>query len=180
MPRLFPIDRATAPAATQQLLADVDDKLGTTPNLIATLAQSPAAARSYLCMSDELAAGLLAEPLRQQIALTVSQANRCEYCVAGHAAIGISVGLTNDEIRDARLGASPDRKTEAVLRFARRIVEQRGSVSDDDVREMRAAGNGEAEIVEVIANVALIIFSNYFNLVARTEIDFPPPASIEI
>ncbi len=179
MPRLWPIDRKTAPAATQKLLADVEDKLGMVPNLIATMAQSNSVARAYLGLADALSGGVLAEPLREQIALTVSQANRCDYCVAGHSAVGSSVGLNDDEVRDARNGTSPDRKTEAVLQFARRIVEKRGSVSDDDISEIRDAGYGEPEIVEIIAHVALNIFSNYFNLVAQTEIDFPPVADID-
>ncbi len=37
----------------------------------------------------------------------------------------------------------------------------------------RAAGLTDAEITEVIANVALNVFTNYFNLVAKTELDFP-------
>ena len=179
MPRLWPIDRKTAPAATQKLLADVEDKLGMVPNLIATMAQSTSVARAYLGLADALSGGVLVEPLREQIALTVSQANGCEYCVAGHAAVASSIGLTEDELRDARIATSPDRRTEAVLRFARRIVEKRGSVSVDDIREIRNAGYDELEIVEIIAHVALNIFTNYFNLVAQTEIDFPPVADID-
>ena len=124
MPRLWPINRKTAPVTTQKLLADVEDKLGMVPNLIATMAQSTSVARAYLGLADALSGGVLAERIREQIALTVGQANRCEYCVAGHSAVGSSVGLTDDEVRDARNGTSPDRKTEAVLQFARRIVEK--------------------------------------------------------
>ena len=133
MPRLWPIDRQTAPAAMQKLLADVEEKLGMVPNLIATMAQSTSVARGYLDLAESLSSGVLAEPLREQIALAVSQANGCDYCVAGHSAVGSSIGLTEDELRDARNATSPDRKTEAVLQFARRIVDTRGAVSDDDI-----------------------------------------------
>jgi AhpD family alkylhydroperoxidase len=149
------------------------------PNLIATMAQSTSVARAYLELADALSDGVLGARLREQIALTVSQGNRCDYCVAGHSAVGSSVGLTDDEVRDARNGTSPDRKIEAVLQFARRVVERRGSVSDDDISGIRNAGYGEPEIVEIIAHVGLNICSNYFNLVAQTEIDFPPVADID-
>lgn len=85
MPRLWPVDRTKAPAATQKLLADVEDKLGMVPNLIATMAQSTSVARAYLNMAEALSDGVLSESLRERIALTVSQANRCDYCVAGHS-----------------------------------------------------------------------------------------------
>ena len=179
MPRLLPIERKTAPVATQKLLADVEDKLGMVPNLIATMAQSTSVAGAYLRFAEALNDGVLSDRLREQIALTVSELNQCRYCVSGHAAVGSSIGLTEDEVRDARTGTSPDRRTEAVLQFARRIVEERGRVSNDDIREVRNAGYGNAEIIEITAHVGLTIFSNYFNLVAQTEIDFPHVSEID-
>ena len=179
MPRIRPISRSKASAATQELLARVEHQLGMAPNLIATMAQSASVARAYLSMAEALADGDLPEPLREQIALTVSQANGCGYCVAGHAAVGSSVGLTDDEVRDARKATSPDRKTEAVLQFAHRMVDLRGSLSDADLHAIRGAGLRDAEIMEIIAHVAMNIFTNYVNLIAQTDIDFPPVANID-
>ncbi len=62
---------------------------------------------------------------------------------------------------------------EAALRFALAIVEKRGWVSDEDVQRVRAAGFADREIAEVVATVAHTMFSNYFNHVAGTEVDFP-------
>ncbi len=126
MARLSPISRNSAPQPTQKLLVGVEDQLGMVPNLVATMAQSTSVARAYLGLANSLSEGVLEPALREQIALTVSQAHQCDYCVAGHSAVASSIGLTDDEVRDARQGTSPDRKTEAVLQFARRIVEKRG------------------------------------------------------
>ena len=178
MPRLQPVDRTIASAKTRELLAGLEKKLGMLPNLIATMAQSHAALQAYLNFSQALSSGVISARLREQIALAVGQANECGYCVAAHSAIGSSVGLSDDEVRDARTATSPDRKTEAALRFARRIVDQRGAVSDDDVAAVRAAGYSDAEIVEVVAHVALNVFTNFFNHVAETEVDFPPVAEL--
>lgn len=49
----------------------------------------------------------------------------------------------------------------------------RGQVDDDDLATARAAGLSEGEIVEVVAHVALNIFTNYLNNVADTVVDFP-------
>ena len=115
--------------------------------------------------------------LREQIALTVSELNGCHYCLSAHTALGKMVGLGDEEIADSRRGVSPDRKTEAVLQFARKVVTERGWVSDDDVASVRATGTTDAELAEIVGAVALNIFSNYFNHVAGTDVDFPEVAS---
>ena len=178
MARIKPISRKTASAKTGKILDGVEMKLGMVPNMIATMAQSEAAVQAYLSFSQALSSGVTSAPLREQIALAVSQQNECNYCVAAHAAIAGTIGLTEDEIRDARTATSPERETEAALQFARHVVDQRGAVSDDQITSIRQAGFGDAEIVEVIAHIALSIFTNYFNRAAQTEIDFPHVAEV--
>jgi uncharacterized peroxidase-related enzyme len=178
MPRIQPVDREAVPEATQKLLAGVEKKLGMVPNLIATLAQSTSAAQAFLGFSQALAGGVISPQLREQIALAVSEANQCGYCVAAHSAVGSSVGLSVDQLRDARTATSPDRQTEVALQFARCIVDKQGFVSNDDIEDMRNAGYAEQAIVEVTAHVALNIFTNYFNHVAETDVDFPAVAEL--
>jgi uncharacterized peroxidase-related enzyme len=127
----------------------------------------------YLGLNGALGKGSLSAKNREQIAMAVGQANQCDYCLAGHSAIGKMVGLTPDQILDSRRGTAIDPKSDAVIRFARKLVDERGRVSDADVAEVRAAGLDDGAIAEVVANVALNIFTNYFNHVAETDIDFP-------
>lgn len=178
MPRLLPINRANASAETQKLLAGVEKKLGMVPNMIATIAQSPAALRAYLDFSQSLSGGSVPRRLRERIALAVSEFNGCRYCLAAHSAIGSSLGISDDDLRDARTATSQDRKTEAALQFTRRVMDERGAVLDHDVEAIRDAGYGDAEITEIIAHVALNTFTNYLNRMAQTEIDFPPVAEL--
>jgi uncharacterized peroxidase-related enzyme len=137
------------------------------------MAQSPAVAQAYLGFSQTLAGGSLSAALREQIALTVSEANQCEYCVSAHCFLGSKAGLSQSELLDARHGTASGEKTNAALVFARKIVDDRGHVHDEDVEEVRQAGYTDGEIAEIVANVALNIFTNYFNHVAGTEVDFP-------
>lgn len=171
MPRIEPV-RPDA-AATADLLAGVKQKLGMVPNLVATMAQSPAVATAYLGFSQALAGGSLPARLREQIALAVGQANGCDYCLAAHCALGRRAGLTPDDMAQARHGTAADDKAGAALAFARKLVEDRGRVTDADVDGLRRSGFGDGEIAEVVANVALNLFTNYFNHVAGTAIDFP-------
>jgi uncharacterized peroxidase-related enzyme len=173
MPRLQPIDPDNAPETARRLLQSVQSDWGMTPNIVRTLANAPLVLEGYLSFSNALSSGLLPAELREQIAVTVAEANHCNYCLAAHCAIGRTVGLSEDAISDARRGASPNAKVNAVIRFAREMVEKRGGVDDDEVSRLRAAGYGDEEIIEIIANVAISIFTNYLNHVAETEVDFP-------
>jgi uncharacterized peroxidase-related enzyme len=143
------------------------------PNIMRTMANSPATLEAYLAFSNAMATGSLSAKLREQIALTVGEANGCEYCLAAHAALGQRAGLNGDEVTASRRGESADHKTAAVLTFARKVVAERGRVADEDVTSLRTAGFGDGEVAEVVGNVALNLFTNYFNHVALTEVDFP-------
>ncbi len=178
MPRLKAIEPDQATGQAKQLLNGLDEKLGMVPNAARTLANSPAALQGYLAFGEALEGGVLSAKLREQIALTVSEANGCGYCVAAHSAIGKSVGLSDCELTDARQSTSPDSKVDAVLHFARQLVENRGRVTDEDLSRVRRAGHGNGDIAEIVAVVAWNIFANYFNHVAGTVIDFPAVSNV--
>ena len=173
MPRIDPIDPAQAQGKAKTLLDGIQKSMGRTPNLLATMAHSPAALEAYLGLGRALAGASLSARIREQIAVAVSAANGCDYCTAAHTAAGRKLGVADDELAAALTSASADPKVQAALRFARRIVEARGWVGDDDLQAVREAGYGDGEIAEIIATVAATTFSNYFNHVAQTEVDFP-------
>ena len=137
------------------------------------MANSPAVANAYLGFSQSLSTGLLPARLREQIALVVGETNGCDYCLATHTALGKGAGLSEQETCDARRAIATDDKVRVALVFARKVVSDQGNVSDEDVYQVRGAGYTDGEIAEIVANVALNIFTNYFNHVAGTEVDFP-------
>lgn len=172
MPRIQALTQSNDPA-TSTLLNTVKQKKGKVPNIVATMANSVAVANAYLGFSQALATGSLSARLREQIALVVGQNNGCNYCLAAHTAIGKSAGLSENETQEARKGKSTDPKVEVALRFAGDMIERRGNMSDEQLQSLRQAGYSEGEITEIVANVAINIFTNYFNHVADTDIDFP-------
>ncbi len=180
MSRIAPVNPANATGKAKDLLNAVQAKLGITPNLMKTLATAPAALEGYLNFSGALSTGVLDAKFREQIALAVAQANSCEYCLSAHSAIGKMVGLKPEEIDSSRESHSADAKKDAGLKFAQSIVVERGEVSDIAVDRVRKAGYSDGEITEIVANVAINIFTNYFNHVAQTEVDFPRvPAALK-
>ncbi len=173
MSRLQPLQPETATGKAKELLAAVQGKLGLVPNMTRVMANSPAVLDGYLGLSGALSKGTLPSKLREQIALAVAEKNGCEYCLAAHSTIGKMVGLSADQILDSRRSSAVDPKVDALLQFASKVVQVQGKVSDADLQLVRNAGYDDGAIAEVVANVALSIFTNYFNHVADTDIDFP-------
>ena len=173
MARIQPVTYEKTTAKTIELLDVVEAKLGITPKMMETMAQSTAVLEGYLNFSAALGSGKLDAKLREQIALISAEVNGCGYCASAHTAIGKIVGLGGDAILAARNGHSADQRTDAALQFARKVIVNRGEVSDLEVQLVKDAGFSEGEIAEIIANVAINIFTNYFNTIAKTDIDFP-------
>ncbi len=97
-----------------------------------------------------------------------------EYCVAAHSTLGKMAGLQPNQLIEARKGlVVGDPEAQAVLKFATAVLESRGDLTDSDLAAARSAGLGDPQIAEIVAHVALNVFTNYFNRVAHTEIDFP-------
>ena len=173
MQRINAVNPAETTGKTRQLLDAVQAKLGMTPNMMKTMAAAPAVLDAYLGFGAALGTGHLDAKFREQISLAVAQANSCEYCLSAHTAIGKMVGLKPEEIAAGREAHSTDAKHQAGLQFVQALVVQRGVVSDQAVAQVQAAGFSEGDIAEIVANVAVNIFTNYFNHVARTDVDFP-------
>lgn len=173
MSRIPQIHPESASGKAKELLDAVKGKLGLVPNMTRAMANSPAVLDGYLSLSGALSKGNLSAKQREQIALAVGEVNGCDYCLAAHSTIGKMVGLTAEQIMDSRRGTAIDPKAEALVKFARRVVDERGRVSDLDLADAREAGLDDAALAEVVANVALNLFTNYFNHFAETDIDFP-------
>jgi uncharacterized peroxidase-related enzyme len=173
MSRLLPVTPETATGEAKELLDAVKSKLGSAPAMTQVMANSPAVLNAYLQFSGALSAGALPAKTREQIALAVGEANHCDYCLAAHSAIGKMADLTAEQIHESRLAKGFDAKSDSVLKLSRDIVDKRGQLSERDLQSARQAGLSEGEIAEVVVNIVLNIFINYFNIVAGTDVDFP-------
>jgi uncharacterized peroxidase-related enzyme len=174
MQALQPIDAASATGKTKELFAEIERRVGRVPNMIRTLGHSPAVLEAYLHWNEAFEQTKTNAALRSLISAAVSSANGCDYTLATAFAFGRKQGLSDDQLAKATDGKADDSKTAAALQFALNLVRKRGSVSRSEVIQLQDAGWDDQEIVEIVALVALNIFRNYFNLVAGTELDFPP------
>ncbi len=177
MPRLSTVDPANATGRARELF---DGPLhGKHFNIFKGMANSPAALDAYLAFSGALAKGSLTAAEREAIALAVGEANQCDYCLAAHTALAKGAGLPDAHALGARRGAVKDaQKLDALVKFALRLHEKKGAVSDEDLKTFKAAGYTDAHAAEVVANYALNVFTNYFNHLNQTSVDFPAAGKI--
>ncbi|MDR7258539.1 putative peroxidase-related enzyme [Sphingomonas sp. BE270] len=173
MSRLAIPAREDAPAAAQPLLDAVEKQLGVVPNLFRLVATSPATLEGYLGLNAALGRTLDAKT-RERIAIAVAQANGCDYCLSAHTYLGLNLAKIDEaEIALNRAGHSGDAKADAAIVFARQVLAARGKVSEADIAAVRLVGFSEAQVIEIVASVALNVLTNYINNVAETDIDFP-------
>lgn len=174
MTRLKVSNPEIATGKTKELYNVIQGRLGMVPNMMQTMGNSAAFLEGYLNLGDALNTGKLGANTGELIALTVAEANGCDYCLSAHSFIGTNLMKMEAGVIDAaRSAESADGKTNAVLKFAKTLVSKKGQVSDADINLVKQAGVTEAEIGEIVGYVALNILTNYFNIVAKTEIDFP-------
>ena len=147
-------------------------KLNKAPRFLQVMAHSPAALRAYILADAALVRGRLTRRQREQVALAVAEINGLSYRLPAHDEAGKNLGLTQKNMGLARNATAADPKAETMLRFTQAVVLQRGEVSDDDFQALRKAGSTDEQIIEIVANIALNIFANYFNNVAKTGADF--------
>lgn len=124
IPRVHTIDPGTASPELQSTLETVKSKMGgKLPNLVTTLAQSPAALAGYLGFGGAVQTGVLSPQLRGQISLVVAEANGCGYCLSAHSVLGKMRGLDEQAVVLARQGQAADLRQDAALRFAQAVLE---------------------------------------------------------
>jgi uncharacterized peroxidase-related enzyme len=173
MSRIALVSDTAATGEAKALLSQIHDAFGTTPNMFRAVANSPAALKSMWGAFGALGGGVIPAQLGEQIAVAVADRNACHYCLAAHTALGRKAGVSAADMAAAQSGESPDPRTAAALRFALRLVDARGQVDAADVQALRAAGFDDAHIVEIVAHVALNLFTNYVNVAFEVPVDFP-------
>lgn len=173
MPRIAPIDPTTATGEVAAQLAVSRKLFGGTPNLVTTAAHSATAVGAMLSLFSQLGKSSLGPKAGEQIAIAIAQNNGCGYCLSAHTAVGALHGLKPTELASARHAKASEPKTEALLSLAVAVNQTRGHIDDATLAAARASGLTDAEVVEVVAHVALNVFTNYLNSVAETAIDFP-------
>lgn len=173
MPRLNTVTPDAATGKTKEIYDNLTGAMGKVINIFQGMGNSPAALEAYLAMSGALKKGDLSTEDREVIYLAVSEMNGCHYCVSAHTKIAGGAGMSEEQIVGARKWEPVEEKHQVLLKFIRRVIETKGHVDDSEVSAVQAAGYTDGQISEAIAYIGLATYSNLFNHVYGTELDFP-------
>jgi len=173
MTRINLVDPASASQTVKPTLEQIKGAFGVVPNMFKAVANSPAALASMWGSFGALGSGTIGAKLGEQIAVAIADRNACNYCLAAHTALGQKAGASAAEMSAAQIGQSDDPKTAAALLFALKVVETRAQITAADVEALRSVGFEDSAIMEILAHVALNLFTNYVNVAFDVPVDFP-------
>ena len=168
----------SATGATAEVYGQIKKAIGNVPNTFAAIgAYGPEALKSILQADRVLAAGSLSKRDQETVKLVISGVAGCDYCVAAHSLLGKLSGLKPDELKNIREGRpTGDTKRDALIRFVRLLAETSGTVSAEAFSAIKAAGYSDAQLVDISLAFATTAFTNVFNRINDTAIDFPAVA----
>jgi uncharacterized peroxidase-related enzyme len=168
------VDPAAATGKAADLLEQVNKSLGLIPNMTKAMANSPALLQSYVALSGAIGRGALPPSVRERLAIATAQLNGCEYCLSAHTYVGANIAKVDAaELDAARKGESADPRIAALLKLSNEIAEKAGDVDESELKAAREIGITDEEIGELVANLALNVLTNYFNVLARVDNDWP-------
>ena len=168
----------TATGSTAEIYAQIKKAAGKVPNTYAAIgAYRPDALKAMLQADGVLAGGTLSKQDQETIKLIVSEVSGCDYCVAAHSLLGKMTGLAPQVLKQIRAGQpTGDPKRDALVRFVRNLAHTHGTISDQEFSAIKAAGYTDQQLVDISLAMAVITFTNTFNRINDTNIDFPAAA----
>jgi uncharacterized peroxidase-related enzyme len=173
MSRLTSVSVKSATGELKEAYTAIEGLLGGVPEMFQAIGNSPAALSGFLAVLGALGKGGLSAKEREAVALAVAESNKCSYCLSAHTALGQGAGLTESETCDIRWGQMKEPKYKALISFVAAVLEKKGDVLDADVKAVRDAGYTDGQITEILLTIAINYFTNIFNLVNNTTVDFP-------
>lgn len=178
MTRLSVVAPDKATGQTREIFEALKRAVGGVPNIYQGVGNSAPALGALLRIDEALKSGSLTAAEIEGIKLVVSEAYGCNYCLAAHSMLGKKAGLDDAEIIAIRRGTTQRPRIGALVKFVGAALHPQARVSDEQLNALRAAGYSDAQITEVLLVIAQTVFTNLFNRVHQTKLDFPPAASL--
>ena len=153
------------PPEVRELWQPSLEKLGFVPNVLRLYALRPSRLLAWNAWYDEAMKGDsgLTKAEREMIAVVVSVANDCPYCIAAHGAALRK--LTKDPaLADAIAAdhetAALEPRMKAALDYARKLTRRPSEMTEADVEELRAAGWSDEDVMDIAEVTGLFNMSN--------------------
>ena len=164
----------SAPEGSRQAMRDLQANIGFVPNLAAAMAESPELLRGFLAVQQIYHGGTFSPGEIQVLSLTAAFENGCDWCMASHTFMALNAGISTETVEELRAGRAPvEHKLAALSDFARSMVRQRGSVTNDELQRLLDAGYTRAQALEVVLGMAFSLMANYAGHLADAPLDEP-------
>jgi len=165
------------PERTAKYFAICEEKLGLVPNVLRAYAFDTAKLDAFTALYNDvmLADSGLTKLEREMIAVVVSSANRCWYCLVAHGAAVRE--MSGDPELGERLAfnwrtATLDDRTRAMLAFAEKMTLSSARMDEVDRQGLRDCGFTDRDIWDIAATAG---FFNMTNRVASATAMEPNP-----
>lgn len=162
----------TVPEPARRLAAASAKQFGFLPSPVARAASSPALLQHLFAGFAAYEKSSLSAIEREVVALTVAFENECHYCMAMHSATLAKSGVDPAIVEALRNGTElvvP--RLEALRRFARAVLTQRGRVPEDAWLAFERAGFDERNALDVVLGVGVYVLSTLSNVLTEAPLD---------
>ncbi|NYT36517.1 alkylhydroperoxidase [Allopusillimonas soli] len=158
-------DPATLDEDLQIVFQKCVDKLGFVPNVLSAYSLRPNKLRNFMAMYNELmlAPSGLSKLEREMVAVVVSSANHCYYCLVAHgqAVRSLSGDPQLGEMMVMNYRVAPlDSRQRAMLDFAWKLTKSPEQVIEADREKLREAGLSSEDIFDLADTVGFFNMSN--------------------
>ncbi|VVB84397.1 Carboxymuconolactone decarboxylase family protein [uncultured archaeon] len=177
MTRIKPIEKEDASDDVRIIYREIEAGFGMVPNLFKTYAHFPALLRVNWDKTKALMmGGELSRELKESIAVVVSSANSCNYCVAAHSMSLQMMGFSKEKINimTKKLESTGiPLRDQKILQYAKKATLTPHKITDSETTELRSLGLTDSQIVEILGVMELFTGYNKFLDALAVEIDFP-------
>jgi len=161
----LPLSPAALDAEMTAYFAKCEEKLSFIPNVLKAYSFDLAKLKAFVAMSDNLmlAPSGLSKLERELIAVAVSCANHCHYCLVAHGAAVRKLSgdkmLAETMVANYR-AAELDGRTRAMLDFSWRLAVEPWLIAEEDRKALRDVGFSERDIWDIAAVAGFFSMSN--------------------
>ncbi|EDY81457.1 hypothetical protein VDG1235_1075 [Verrucomicrobiia bacterium DG1235] len=166
------------PAPLRLKLQSLRDGARSLEGFLKVLANAPLVLEAFLVFGDALDKCSLSPELQTKIFLAVGELSSSAYEVSAATHRAKALGMSEEEIKQARCGLSDFPQHSAVLQFAQKLIQRHGHLKPDELDQLRHHIHEELAIVEIVAAVAQVHFSALLNNLADTPLDHPAAKEI--
>lgn len=158
-------DPATLDPDLQAIWAKCVEKLGFVPNVFSAHALRPQRLRNFMATYNEimLSPSGLSKLEREMVAVVVSSANRCYYCLVAHGAAVRKLSgdpeLGEMLVMNYRVAPLPSRQR-AMLDYAHKLTTALHLIDEADRDALRAVGLTNEDIFDLSETIAFFNLSN--------------------